>query len=176
MWGKIIIPMYRLWLYGLYGLYGPRCPLFAKRPINLISLSFWWRSVILSHIYMNYYFCTVFGAYLFIYLFTWSLFVYHWFVFLFIHYIHFQLMKKHLLLLLCIFHLIIFPPHAQHPSSYKFIKKKRVTSHHPRHTPTPFIRWIRSPTRCPSHEPRGHMIRIIWLRAYETGKSRWVDV
>ena len=39
MWGKIIIPMYRLWLNGLYGLYGPRCPLSSKRPINLISLS-----------------------------------------------------------------------------------------------------------------------------------------
>ena len=39
MWGKITIPMYRLWLNGLYGLYGPRCPLFSKRPINLISLS-----------------------------------------------------------------------------------------------------------------------------------------
>ena len=39
MWGKIIITMYRLWLNGLYGLYGPRCPLFSKRPINLISLS-----------------------------------------------------------------------------------------------------------------------------------------
>ena len=39
MWGKIIISMYRLWLNGLYGLYGPRCPLFSKRPINLISLS-----------------------------------------------------------------------------------------------------------------------------------------
>ena len=31
--------MYRLWLSGLYGLYAPRCPLFPKRPINLISLS-----------------------------------------------------------------------------------------------------------------------------------------
>ena len=39
MWGKIIIPMYRLWLHCLYGLYGPRCPLSPKRPINLISLS-----------------------------------------------------------------------------------------------------------------------------------------
>ena len=39
MWGKIIIPMYMLWLNGLYGLYGPRCPLSSKRPINLISLS-----------------------------------------------------------------------------------------------------------------------------------------
>ena len=41
MWGKIIIPMYRLWLlvHGLYGLYGPRCPLSSKRLINLISLS-----------------------------------------------------------------------------------------------------------------------------------------
>ena len=39
MWGKIIIPMYRLWLHGLYGLYGPRYPLSPKRLINLISLS-----------------------------------------------------------------------------------------------------------------------------------------
>ena len=39
MWGKIIIPMYRLWLNGLCGLYGPRCPLSSKRPITLISLS-----------------------------------------------------------------------------------------------------------------------------------------
>ena len=39
MWGKITIPMYRLWLHGLYGLYGPRCPLSPKRPINLISVS-----------------------------------------------------------------------------------------------------------------------------------------
>ena len=38
MWGKIIIPMYRLWLQSLYGLYGPRCPLSPKRLINLISL------------------------------------------------------------------------------------------------------------------------------------------
>ena len=36
MWGKIIIPMYRLWLSGLYG---PRCPLSPKRLINFISLS-----------------------------------------------------------------------------------------------------------------------------------------
>ena len=36
MWGKIIIPMYRLWLHSLYG---PRCPLSPKRLINLISLS-----------------------------------------------------------------------------------------------------------------------------------------
>ena len=51
MWGKIIIPMYRLWLNGLYGLYGPRCPLSSKRPINLISLSLgqhWCRWVLLS--------------------------------------------------------------------------------------------------------------------------------
>ena len=39
MWGKIIIPMYWLWLHGLYGLYGPRCPLSPKRLINLISPS-----------------------------------------------------------------------------------------------------------------------------------------
>ena len=39
MWGKIIIPMYRLWLNGLYGLYGPWCPLSSTRPINSISLS-----------------------------------------------------------------------------------------------------------------------------------------
>ena len=38
MWGKIIIPIYRLWLHGLYGLYGPRCPLSSKRPINLIYI------------------------------------------------------------------------------------------------------------------------------------------
>ena len=38
MWGKIIIPMYRLWSHGLYGLYGPWCPLSPKRPINSISL------------------------------------------------------------------------------------------------------------------------------------------
>ena len=36
MWGKIVIPMYRLWLHGLYA---PQCPLSPKRPINLISLS-----------------------------------------------------------------------------------------------------------------------------------------
>ena len=39
MWGKIIIPMYRLWLHSLYGLYGPWCPLSPKRLMNLISLS-----------------------------------------------------------------------------------------------------------------------------------------
>ena len=59
MWGKIIIPMYRLWLNGLYGLYGPRCPLSSKRPINLISLSLrilggclglgWWLGVRRRH-------------------------------------------------------------------------------------------------------------------------------
>ena len=48
MWGKIIIPMYRLWLNGLYGLYGPRCPLFSKRPINLISLSLY---MLISHMF-----------------------------------------------------------------------------------------------------------------------------
>ena len=54
MWGKIIIPMYRLWLNGLYGLYGPRCPLFSKRPINLISLplSFRWRNALVHHLNM----------------------------------------------------------------------------------------------------------------------------
>ena len=34
MWGKIIIPMYRLWLHCLYG---PWCPLSPKRPINSLS-------------------------------------------------------------------------------------------------------------------------------------------
>ena len=34
MWGKIMIPMYRLWLQGLYGLYGPRCPLSPETPLN----------------------------------------------------------------------------------------------------------------------------------------------
>ena len=42
IWGKIIIPMHRLWLHSLYGLYGPRCPLSPKRLINLISLSSGW--------------------------------------------------------------------------------------------------------------------------------------
>ena len=39
MWGKIMIPMYRLWLDDLYGLYGPRCPLSPERPLNLITHS-----------------------------------------------------------------------------------------------------------------------------------------
>ena len=39
MRGKIMIPMYRLWLHGLYGLYGPRCPLSPDRPLNLITHS-----------------------------------------------------------------------------------------------------------------------------------------
>ena len=38
-WGKIMIPMYRLWLHGLYGLYGPHCPLSPERPLNLITHS-----------------------------------------------------------------------------------------------------------------------------------------
>ena len=37
MWGKITIPMYRLWLHSLYGLYGPRCPLSPEKPLNLIT-------------------------------------------------------------------------------------------------------------------------------------------
>ena len=36
MWGKIMIPMYRLWLRGLYG---PHCPLSLERPLNLITHS-----------------------------------------------------------------------------------------------------------------------------------------
>ena len=42
MWGKIIIPMYRLWLHGLYGLYGPRCPLSPQKAdeLNLSLLEF----------------------------------------------------------------------------------------------------------------------------------------
>ena len=39
MWGKIMIPVYKLWLHGLYGLYGPRCPLSPERPLNLITHS-----------------------------------------------------------------------------------------------------------------------------------------
>ena len=44
MWGKIMIPMYRLWLHDIYGLYGPRCPLSPERPLNLIihSLTLSW--------------------------------------------------------------------------------------------------------------------------------------
>ena len=41
MWGKIIIPMYRLWLHGLYGLYGPRCPLsLLKTVLSLICVHY----------------------------------------------------------------------------------------------------------------------------------------
>ena len=39
MWGKIMIPMYRLWLHSLYGLHGPRCPQSPERPLNLITHS-----------------------------------------------------------------------------------------------------------------------------------------
>ena len=39
MWGKIMMPMYRLWLHGLYGLYGPLWPLSPERPLNLINHS-----------------------------------------------------------------------------------------------------------------------------------------
>ena len=37
MWGKIIIPMYRLWLCSLYGLYGLWRPLSPKMLLNLIT-------------------------------------------------------------------------------------------------------------------------------------------
>ena len=36
MWGKIMIPMYRLWLHSLYG---PHCLLSPKRLLNLITHS-----------------------------------------------------------------------------------------------------------------------------------------
>ena len=39
MWGKIMIPMYRMWLQGVYGLYGPRCPMSPERMLNLITHS-----------------------------------------------------------------------------------------------------------------------------------------
>ena len=39
VWGKIMIPMYRLCLHGLYGLYGPRCPLSPERPLNWFTKS-----------------------------------------------------------------------------------------------------------------------------------------
>ena len=39
IYGKIMIPMYRLRLHGLCGLYGPRCPLSPERPLNLITHS-----------------------------------------------------------------------------------------------------------------------------------------
>ena len=41
MWGKIMIPMNRLWLHGLYGLYGPHCPLSPKRLLNRLTHSTW---------------------------------------------------------------------------------------------------------------------------------------
>ena len=39
MWGKIMIPMYKLWLQGLYRLHGPGCLLPQKGPLNLITHS-----------------------------------------------------------------------------------------------------------------------------------------
>ena len=39
MWGKIMIPMYMLWLHSLYGQYGPRCPPSPERPLDLITHS-----------------------------------------------------------------------------------------------------------------------------------------
>ena len=41
MWGKIIIPMYKLWLHSLYGLYGPDvlCPQKADKLNLSLSLS-----------------------------------------------------------------------------------------------------------------------------------------
>ena len=39
MWGKIIIPLYRLWLHSLYELYGAQYPLSSKRLLNLITHS-----------------------------------------------------------------------------------------------------------------------------------------
>ena len=42
MWGKIMIPIYGLWLHGLYGLYGPCCPLSPERPLNFITHSLKW--------------------------------------------------------------------------------------------------------------------------------------
>ena len=42
MWGKIMIPMYRLWFQGLYGLYGPRCLLSPKRPLKWITDTHSW--------------------------------------------------------------------------------------------------------------------------------------
>ena len=39
IWGKIRIPMCRLWLHCLYGLHGPQCPLSQKRLLNLLTHS-----------------------------------------------------------------------------------------------------------------------------------------
>ena len=44
VWGKIMIPMYRLWLHHLYGLYGPRCLLSPEMPLNLITHFVSWTS------------------------------------------------------------------------------------------------------------------------------------
>ena len=51
MWGKILIPMYRLCLYGLYGLYGPQCLLFPERLLNLITHSL--TSIVSDHFEIN---------------------------------------------------------------------------------------------------------------------------
>ena len=45
MWGKIMIPMYRLWLHGLHGLYGPWCLLSPK--------GCWRGSLVIWHINLN---------------------------------------------------------------------------------------------------------------------------
>ena len=42
MWGKIMIPMYRLWLHNVYELYGPQCQMSQKGLLNLITHSFTW--------------------------------------------------------------------------------------------------------------------------------------
>ena len=47
-WGKIMIPLYRLWLHGLYGLHRHRCPLSPKRPLNLITHSLFITSIFLT--------------------------------------------------------------------------------------------------------------------------------
>ena len=36
IWGKIMIPMYRLWLHSLYGLHGPHCPLSLNHSLTLM--------------------------------------------------------------------------------------------------------------------------------------------
>ena len=46
LWGKILIPMYIVWLPCLYGLYGLQCLLSPERPLNLITHSL--ASVLLS--------------------------------------------------------------------------------------------------------------------------------
>ena len=54
MWGKIMIPMYRLWLPGLHGLYEPRYLLSPQKAVKLNHSLTLALSTILKHLYWFY--------------------------------------------------------------------------------------------------------------------------